>query len=135
MMIEMIVGLSKGVRAGMDKMRAMAAEGYDTRQIGLKLIVPQMGKKVSANQTKLSAAEKAKQKLSKALMMRKAQAKAKAQGKAKAKAKAKASPENSVDVDEVAEPQYQCQDSIINIIMTKMSIIMNEISIRMKSAS
>ena len=36
-----IAGLKKGVRAGMDKMRAMAEEGYDARQIGLRLSVPE----------------------------------------------------------------------------------------------
>ena len=92
-------------------LREMAAEGYDARQIGLRLIVPQMGKKVSAKQRKLSVAEKAKHKLRSSFLRRKAKAKAKAQGKAKAKAKAKASPENSVELEEVAEPEEQWADS------------------------
>ena len=74
-------------------MRAMAEEGYDSRQIALSLITPQMGKKVSEKQTKLSANDKAKQTMSKALLMKKAQAKAKAQAKDKTKAEAQDSPE------------------------------------------
>ena len=77
----------------------------------MRLIVPQMGNKVSARRRRLSAAEKAKHKLRSAFLRRKAKAKAKAQGKAKAKAKAQASPENSVELEEVAEPEEQWEDS------------------------
>ena len=83
----------------------MTEEGYEARQIGLKLIVPRMGKKVSAKKSKLSVTEKTKQKLRISFLRRKAQAKAKAQGKAKAKAKA--SPENSV------EPEDRWEDSSV----------------------
>ena len=85
--------LKKGVRAGMDKMRAMAEEGYDSRQIALSLITPQMGKKVREKQTTLSPKEKAKQQMRRVLMRNKAQEKAKAQGKDKTKAEAQDSPE------------------------------------------
>ena len=91
----------------------MAEKGYETRQIGLSMIVPHMGKKV-AQKTKQTAAEKAKQKLRSVFLRRKAaQAKAKAQGKAKAKAKAKAnaSPENDVELEEDAEPKEKWEDS------------------------
>ena len=104
MRIERIGDLKNGVRSGLEKMRAMAAEGYDTRQIGLRLIVPQMGKKVRAQQRKLSVQEKAKDRISKALVRRKAtKAEAKAKAKAKAKAMAKVSPEDSVELEEAAE--------------------------------
>ena len=94
----------------------MAEKGYETRQIGLSMIVPHMGKKV-AQKTKQTAAEKAKQNLRSVFLRRKAaQAKAKAKGKAKAKAKAKASPENSVELEEVAEPEEQWEDSQGNTI-------------------
>ena len=92
-------------------MREMVAEGYDARQIGLSLIVPQLGKKVSAKKRKLSVAEKTKPTLRSNFLRRKAKAKVKAQGKAKAKAKAKASPENSVELEDVAEPEEQWEDS------------------------
>ena len=89
----------------------MAEKGYETRQIGLSMIVPHMGKKV-AQKTKQTAAEKAKQKLRNVFLRRKsAQAKAKAKGKAKAKAKAKASPENDVELEEDAEPKEKWEDS------------------------
>ena len=87
-------------------LRQMAAEGYDARQLGMRLIVPQMGKKVRAQQRKLSVQEKAKQRISKALVRRKAtkaKAEAKAKAKAKAKAMAKVSPEDSVELEEAAE--------------------------------
>ena len=89
----------------------MAEKGYETRQIGLSMIVPHMGKKV-AQKTKQTAAEKANQKLRSVFLRRKAaQAKAKAKGKAKAKAKAKASPENDVELEEDAEPKEKWEDS------------------------
>ena len=88
----------------------MAAEGYDARLIGLMLIVHQMGKNVRAKQRKLSVAEKAQGKWRSAFLRRNAKAHAKAQGKAKAKAEAKASPENSVELEEVAEPEERWED-------------------------
>ena len=45
----------KGVKESLEKMREMAKQGYDPRQIGLSLIKPQMGRKVFAKQMKLSA--------------------------------------------------------------------------------
>ena len=100
----------KGVKDTVEKMREMSAQGYDARQIGLSLIVPQCGNKVNAQRRRLSAAEKANQKLRSTFLRRKAKAKAKAQGKAKAKAKAKASPENSVEVVETPEPEPKWED-------------------------
>ena len=86
-------------------MMGVTEEGYEARQIGLKLIAPRMGKKVSAKKSKLSVPEKARQMLRISFLRRKAQAKAKAQGKAKANAKA--SPENSV------EPEDRWEDSSV----------------------
>ena len=60
------------------KMREMAKEGYEPKQIGLKLIRPRMGRKVSAKKIKVSVAEKAKQKLRISLLRKKAQANGKA---------------------------------------------------------
>ena len=80
------------------------------RILALLRAMPAEGKKVSARQRKLSASEKANQKPRTSFLRRKAKAKAKAQGKAKAKAKAKASPENSVELEEVAEPEEQWED-------------------------
>ena len=62
-------------------MRHMAEAGYDSRQIAMSLIVPQMGKQVRAHQRKLSAAQKAKHKLRSAFLRKKAAAKAKAKAK------------------------------------------------------
>ena len=87
----------------------MAEKGYETRQIGLSMIVPHMGKKV-AQKTKQTAAEKAKQKLRNVFLRRKS-AQAKAKAKAKGKAKAKASPENDVELEEDAEPKEKWEDS------------------------
>ena len=84
-------------------MREMAEEGFEAKQIGLKLIAPRMGKKVSAKKSKLSVPEKARQKLRISFLRRKVQAKATAQGKAKAKA----SPDNSV------EPEDHWEDSSV----------------------
>ena len=77
-------------------LRQLADQGYETRQIGLSMIAPHMGKKVSAQKTKLNAAEKAKQKLRSVFLRRKA-----AQAKAKAKGKA----EEQAELEAVAEPQ------------------------------
>ena len=71
----------KGVKDTVEKMRHMAEAGYDSRQIAMSLIVPQMGKKVRAHQRKLSAAQKAKHKLRSAFLRKKAAAKAKAKAK------------------------------------------------------
>ena len=88
----------------------MADEGYNARQIAMKLIVPQMGKKVSGKRRKLTPKQKAQHKLRSQVVRRKAAAKAKAEAKAKAKAKAKASPENSVELDDVAENSAELDD-------------------------
>ena len=95
----------KCVTETLEKMRQLQAEGYDARQIAMRLITPHMGKKVSTQRRKLSIQEKAKNRVSQGLVRRKA-AKAKAEAKAKAKAKAKAmakSPEDSVELEEAAE--------------------------------
>ena len=89
---------TKGVQGTVEKMRAMAADGYDARQISLKLITPKMGKKKGTTQKKLSPAEKAKKKLQSAFLRKKA-AKAKSKAKAKAKAKGEASAK-AIDVEE-----------------------------------
>jgi hypothetical protein len=81
--------MNDGVKGSLITMREMAAEGYDARQIGLKMIIPRVGRKLSAKKRKLSPSEKAKQNLLKAMMRK----------KAKAKAKAKASPENSAEIE------------------------------------
>ena len=73
--------MQAGVKDTVEKMRNMAEAGYDSRQIAMSLIVPQMGKKVRAHQRKLSAAQKAKQKLRSAFLRKKAAAKAKAKAK------------------------------------------------------
>ena len=98
----------KGVKASVEKMRQMSEQGYDARQIGLSLIKPLMGKKVTTKRRKQSAAEKAKQKLTVALVRRKANAKkarekAKAKAQARAEAKANVSPEDSMELEEAAE--------------------------------
>ena len=87
--IERISEMNDGVKGSLITMREMAAEGYDARQIGLRMIIPRVGRKLSAKKRKLSASEKAKQNLLKAMMRK----------KAKAKAKAKASPENSAEIE------------------------------------
>ena len=71
-----------GLKDNLKKMKEMAEEGDEARQNSLTLIIPRTGK--SAKKSKLSAPEKAKQKLRISFLRRKAQAKAKAQGKAKA---------------------------------------------------
>ena len=76
-------------------MRKMAEEGYDARQIGLEMILPQMGKKVRADKKKLSLQAKAKNKVRTAILKKKAKAKAKAKGKAK----------EDAELEVVAEPQ------------------------------
>ena len=96
------------MKATVEKMRQMSAEGYDARQIGMTLIKPQMGKKVTTKRRKQSAAEKAKQKITAALVRRKANAKkarekAKAKAQARAEAKANVSPEDSMELEEAAE--------------------------------
>ena len=96
-------------------LRQMEAEGYDARQIGMSLILPQMGKKMRGKQRKLSVSEKVKQQVRSAFLMRKAKAKAKGQGKAKAKAQAKVSPEDSVELEEAAEPEEQWEDPSANL--------------------
>ena len=87
--IERISEMNDGVKGSLITMREMAAEGDDARQIGLRMIIPRAGRKLSAKKRKLSASEKAKQNLLKAMMRK----------KAKAKAKAKASPENSAEIE------------------------------------
>ena len=82
----------------------MADEGYDSRQIGLSLIKPHMGKRGSAKKSKLSAADKAKQKVRTDYQSRKALVKGKAQ-QAKAKAKAKVSGEDIAGPEDAGEEE------------------------------
>ena len=84
--IERISEMRDGVNGSVINMREMAAEGYDPRQIGLRMIIPRVGRKLSAKKRKLSAQEKAKQHLRMTMLRRmKAQAKAKAKAKGGAK--------------------------------------------------
>ena len=83
-----------GVNDTLNKMMEMGEEGYEARQIGLKLIVLRTGKQVSAKTSKLSALGEATQQLRILFLRRKAQSKVEAPGDAKAKARA--SLENSV---------------------------------------
>ena len=101
---------NSSVKESVKQMRLMADEGYNTRQIGMKLIVPQMGKKVSGKRRRLTPKQKANQKLRSAVVKRKAAAKAKAEAKAKAKAKAKASPENSGELHDEPENSGELHD-------------------------
>ena len=78
--IQRMAEKKKGVKDTLEKMRKMNAEGYDNRQIGMSLIVPQMGKKVSAQKRKLSVKEKAKLRLKSNFLRRKTKAQAKAMG-------------------------------------------------------
>ena len=93
----MISEMRDGVKGSVIKMREMAEEGYDPRQIGVRMITPRVGRKSSAKKRKLSASEKAKLNLLKAMVRK----------KAKAKAKAKASPENSADIEAPWKDQYE----------------------------
>ena len=88
-----------GLKDNLKKMKEMAEEGDEARQNSLTLIIPRTGK--SAKKSKLSAPEKAKQKLRISFLRRKAQA----------KAKAKASPENSV------EPEDRWDDSSVLLLL------------------
>ena len=85
----------KGVKDTVEKMRQMAQKGYDSKQKGRNMIIPQMGKKVRADKNKLSPQAKAKNKVRTAILKKKAKAKAKAKGKAKEEA----------ELEVVAEPQ------------------------------
>ena len=58
--IERMDEMMNGVKDSLKKMRDMAEEGYEPRQIGMKLITPRAGRKMSAKKRKLSASEKAK---------------------------------------------------------------------------
>ena len=98
----------KGVKATVEKMRQMSAEGYEPRQIAMSMIKPQMGKKVTTKRKKLSAAEKAKQKLQQTLVRRK-NARAKAEAKAKAKAK-EAEGVEVTELDGASEPEERWED-------------------------
>ena len=100
MRIERMDELRNGVNDSLKKMREMAEEGYEPRQIGMKLIIPRAGRKMSAKKRKLSASEKANHNVLKAMMRNKA-------AQAKAKAKAKASPENSAEIEAPWKDQYE----------------------------
>ena len=91
--VERISEMRDGVKGSVIKMREMAEEGYEPRHIGMKLIIPRAGRKMSAKKRKLSASEEANHNLLQAMMRTKA-------AQAKAKAKAKASPENSVEPED-----------------------------------
>ena len=105
---ERIEERKKGVKGAVEKMRQMSAEGYEPRQIAMSMIKPQMGKKVTTKRKKLSAAEKAKQKLQQSLVRRK-NARAKAEAKAKAKAK-EAEGVEVTELDGAAEPEERWED-------------------------
>ena len=66
------------------KMRALEDEGYDARQIALQVVVPHLGRKVSAKalSKKMSLRDKMLHKLKVSLCKRKAKAKAKAKAEA-----------------------------------------------------
>ena len=95
--IERISEMNDGVKGSLITMRERAAESYGARHIGLRMIIPRVGRKLSAKKRKLSASEKAKQTFLKAMMRK----------KAKAKAKAKASPENSAEIEAPLKDQYE----------------------------
>ena len=95
-MIERLSESMVGLTEMLKKMRDMAKEGYEARQISLKLSLHRTGKKVSAKKSTLSAPEQAKQKLRISFLRRKAQAK-------------KASPEIRV------EPENHCEDSSVSL--------------------
>ena len=48
---------SRGVKASLEKMRQMSVQGYDTRQIGLSLIKPCMGRRMRSKKIKMSLQE------------------------------------------------------------------------------
>ena len=102
------------MKASVEKMRQMSDQGYDTRQIGLSLIKPCMGRRMRSKKIKMSLQEKAKQEVRKKHLRKKAaeaKAKAKAKAKALAKGEAKETPEDSGELEEVGEPADQWKDS------------------------
>ena len=112
--LERISEQKGGVKASLEKMRQMSDQGYDTRQIGLSLIKPCMGRRMRSKKIKMSFQEKVKQVVrNKHLRKKAAEAKAKAKAKAKALAKggAKETPEDSGELEEVGEPADQWKDA------------------------
>ena len=89
---------SAGAKETLVKMRALEAEGYDARQIGLQVIVPHVGRKMSAKalSRKMAASEKTRNGLRFSLSKRKA--------KAKAKAKAEAMPSGESSWQDLSNP-------------------------------
>ena len=97
--------MKDGVVESIQEMRAMEHEGYDARQIGLKLIVPHMGRKVSSKalSKKLTLRQKTQQRLKQNLMKKRAAARAKS-----LKGQQLAKPE-----DEAAEAEPPWQDQYV----------------------
>ena len=112
--IERLSERREGVKAGILKMRALEAEGYDARQIALQVIAPHVGRRVSAKalSKKMSVSEKTRRRLKFSLAKRKSKAKAKAEATSKTEAKAKNNAEAKVKAKPSGGPTRSAPDTI-----------------------